>query len=322
MPETCATGIHTFPERWGRAPKATVPLTRLLIAWAVMLGGMVGFWSMRPYLAPLAWVNCTAGVLFITSKFATLVCMPPKDRRRLSWGRFIGYLFWFGMQPRQFLPEYTPDKSQPVPTVRGMFVNALTAVVFLWILPCLLPADAPQGLRVASGLIGYVFLLMFTIFDAWALLYRACGVPVEKLWHCPLAATSLVDFWGQRWNRIFSGMLRDVMFRPLARRVGAGLALFTVFLYSGLLHENFSIGAGSGYGLPMLYFVIQGLGTWLESRRTLRRVFQRRPWLGRAWTTAVVLGPVTLLLHEGYREQVCVPTLAGLGVPGLEQRQP
>jgi len=302
--------------------QTTVPAARLLIAWTAMLGGMVGFWCVRPYFTPLVWGNATAGVLWVTSKFATLVCMPPGDRRRLTWGRYVAYLSWPGMQPSHFLTEHTPADTRPVPTVRGMLLNVAAAVAFLWAIPGLLPAGTPQLLRVVSGVIGFVFLLLFAIFDAWALLYRACGVGVEKLWHCPLAATSLTDFWGRRWNRIFSGMLREVLFLPLARRAGAGVALFAVFLYSGLLHENFSVVALSGYGRPLLYFVIQGLGTWLESRRAFRRVLQRRPWFGRVWTAAVVVGPVTLLMHEGYWEQFLVPTLAGMGVPGMELGRP
>jgi hypothetical protein len=300
--------------------QCTVPMSRLLFAWTVMLGGLVGYWCLRPYCPAVDWTNSTFVVLWVTSKIATLVCMPPDNRRRLSWGRFVAYLFWPGMQPGHFLPERTPADSQLAPTVLGMLLNAVTAIMFLWIIPSLMPAGWPQALRVVSGFIGLVFLVLFALFDAWALLYRAAGVGVEKLWHCPLAATSLRDFWGQRWNRIFSGMLREVLFLPLARRLGPALALFVVFLYSGLLHENFSVGGLSGYGLPSLYFVIQGLGTLLESRRAFRRLLQRRPLLGRLWTAAVVLGPVLLLYPEGFREQVQVPTLAGLGVTGLERR--
>jgi alginate O-acetyltransferase complex protein AlgI len=280
---------------------------------------MVGFWCVRLWFTAVAWGNATAGVLWVTSKFATLVCMPPHDRRRLSWGRLAAYLLWPGMQPSHFLPERTPADARPAPTILGTLLNTAAAVAFLWVLPALLPADWPRALRLISGLIGYVFLLLFAAFDAWTLAYRACGVGVEKLWHCPLAATSLTDFWGQRWNRIFSGMFREVLFMPLARRVGPGLALFAVFLYSGLLHENFSVDALSGYGLPTLYFVIQGLATWLESRRAFRRALRRRPLLGRLWTAAVVLGPAALLMHEGYRSQFITPTLAGLGVPGFRQ---
>ena len=57
--------------------------------------------------------------------------------------------------------------------------------------------------------------------------------------------------------------------------------------------------------------------TWLESRSALRRAFQRRLWLGRLWTTAFVLGPCLLLLHEGFLQEYVAPKLVSLGVPGL-----
>jgi alginate O-acetyltransferase complex protein AlgI len=300
------------------APRRTIPVARLAVAWTIMLGGMVGYWCLRPlFVSVLAWTEGTGAVLFVSSKLATLVCMPPAERRRLSWGRFLAYLFWPGMQPRHFLPERSPADVRPAPTVAGMLLNAAAAAVLLWVLPGLMPGDWPRALRLASGLVGYAFLLLFALFDAWSLVYRACGIGVEKLWHNPAASTSLADFWGRRWNRIFSGMLREVLFFPLARRVGAAAALVSVFLYSGLMHENFSVAARSGYGLPLLYFVIQGAGMWLESRSAVRRAFQRRPWLGRLWTAAVVLGPCLLLCHEGFLREYAAPKLVSLGVPGL-----
>jgi alginate O-acetyltransferase complex protein AlgI len=298
--------------------RRTVPAARLATAWAVMLGCLVGYWLVRPlFSSTLAWTEGTAFVLFASSKLATLLCMPAAERRRLGWGRFAAYLFWPGMQPRHFLPERRPADARPAPTVAGMLLNAAAAALFLWVVPGLLPRDWPVSLRIASGLVGYAYLLLFALFDAWALVYRACGVGVEKLWHNPAASASLADFWGRRWNRIFSGMLREVLFLPLARRFGATAALFAVFLFSGLLHENFSVAAGSGYGLPLLYFAIQGAGTWLESRSALRSVFQRRPWLGRLWTMVVVLGPCPLLIHDGFLREYVAAKLVSLGVPGL-----
>ena len=49
-------------------------------------------------------------------------------------------------------------------------------------------------------------------------------------------------------------------------------AMFAVFLYSGVLHENFSLAAGSGYGGPTGYFVIQAAATWIEGRWKALRV--------------------------------------------------
>jgi alginate O-acetyltransferase complex protein AlgI len=294
----------------------TIPLPNLLVAWAVLTGGLVGFWCVRPWFTGLAWGNGSYVVLYITSKVATLVCLPRAERCRLPWGRLLAYLFWPGMQPRQFFPEQNPN-PQPAPTLRWLVLNSVTAICFLWILPALLPVAVPEWICVLSGTIGCTFLVWFVLLDAWCLLYRACGVGVEKLWHCPLAATSLADFWGRRWNRIFSGMFREVLFLPLARRLGANAAMFVVFLFSGLAHENFSVMGRSGYGLPFLYFLIQAVASWLESLRPFRRMIHKNPWLGRVWTAVVVLGPVTLLMHAGYRGAILIPTLANLGVPGL-----
>jgi alginate O-acetyltransferase complex protein AlgI len=154
--------------------------------------------------------------------------------------------------------------------------------------------------------------------DFVALIFRAMGFAVEKLWDCPIAATTLGEFWGRRWNRIVSGMARELVFFPVARRAGARLALFAVFAYSGLYHEIASFIAGSGYGGPFLYFMLQYLGVAIENVRPVRRRLQRHPWLGRAWTFAVVLLPVGLFLHPGLVDGVLLPLLVEAGVPGLQ----
>ena len=121
--------------------------------------------------------------------------------------------------------------------------------------PHCLPDATPLTIRFWIGLAGFCFLLLVR-FDVAALIFRAMGFAVEKLWDCPIAATTLGEFWGQRWNRVVSGMAREILFLPLARRVGAQLALFAVFLYSGLYHEIVSFMAESGYGGPLLYFLL------------------------------------------------------------------
>jgi D-alanyl-lipoteichoic acid acyltransferase DltB (MBOAT superfamily) len=145
------------------------------------------------------------------------------------------------------------------------------------------------------------------------------GFAVEKLWDCPIAATSLGDFWGRRWNRIVSGCLREVVFLPVARRAGAKVALLAVFLYSGLYHELFSFLVRSGYGGPAAYFLVQYLGVALENTRRARRLLRSRSWLARAWTFAVVVFPVGLFLHPKLVDDFLVPMLAAGGVPGLQR---
>ena len=170
--------------------------------------------------------------------------------------------------------------------------------MLLWLVPRALPAGTPWVLRISIALLGSCFLFLFARLDLMALIFRAMGFAVEKLWDCPIAATTLGDFWGRRWNRVVPGFLREVIFLPVARRAGAKVALVAVFLYSGLYHECVSFMANSGYGRPALYFMLQCLCVVIENTRRMRRVLRGRLWLARAWTFAVVLLPIGLILHR------------------------
>src|SRR5262249_31007781 len=156
---------------------------------------------------------------------------------RLPPLRLLAYCVWPGMQPHQFLAGQRTAAGAPVPTLSGFLLNVLTGAVLLWLVPRFLPAATPRAVRFWIGLVGSCFLVLFARLDFWALIFRAMGFAVEKLWDCPIAATSLGDFWGRRWNRIVSGFLREVIFHPVARRRGAQVALLAVFLYSGFYHE-------------------------------------------------------------------------------------
>lgn len=223
------------------------------------------------------------------------------------------------MQPQQFLKGQKLAPGAPTPTLTGFLLNVIAGAMLLWLVPRLLPTATPRAVRFWIGLVGFCFLFLVARLDFLALCFRAMGFAVEKLWDCPVAATSLGDFWGRRWNRIVSGFLREVIFLPMARRAGARIALFSVFLYSGLYHECVSFMARSGHGGPALYFLVQYLGVAIENSRPARRIFRGRTWLGRAWTTAVVVLPVGLFVHPGLIEGYLVPLLVTAGVPGLQR---
>lgn len=295
------------------------PRSRVVLAWALMIGGLVGFWCLRPWLGMKAFSFGQLGVFLLIWKIASLLCLPPEAWARFTPLRFLAYCFWYGMQPRQFLKGEVTAAHAPVPTVSGILLNALAGAALLWLVPHVLPAATPRTVRFWIALVGISFLSLFARLDVAALIFRAMGFPVEKLMDCPIAATTLGDFWGRRWNRIVSGMLREVVFFPVARWAGARVAMFAVFLYSGLYHEGISFMAGSGYGGPSLYFLLQYLGVSIENSRPARRLRHGHPWLGRAWTWAVVLLPVSLFLRPGLVDGVLVPLLVQTGVPGLER---
>jgi alginate O-acetyltransferase complex protein AlgI len=291
---------------------------RLLAAWALLLAGSLGCLLVRDRLEMMAWCNLCGLTLFSASKAAMLLRLDSAARRRLSLGSLVAYLLWVGMRTEPF-QKGAPDGSTPRRSLwlTGL-VNLTAGAVLFWGVPLLLPDATPFEVRIGIAVTGFGLMFLFAGPDWWAALYRRLGFPVEKLWDNPPAAVSLADFWGNRWNRIFSGFARDLFFLPLARVAGARLASLSVFLFAGLLHEwAWSAAVREGYGLPTLYFVIQALGIQAESTTVGRRVIRGRPLVGRLWTWLVVLGPVPLLFHATFLHGYVAPYLTGLGVRGL-----
>jgi D-alanyl-lipoteichoic acid acyltransferase DltB (MBOAT superfamily) len=130
----------------------------------------------------------------------------------------------------------------------------------------------------------------------------------------PLAADSLVDFWSRRWNLAFRDAAALLIFRPLARRWGATIALAGTFLASGLFHEVvISLPARGGYGLPTIYFLIQFAGTIIQ-RHFISRDNSHWHLPTRLTTALVILTPLPLLFHPPFCERVIIPFLHLLGV--------
>jgi alginate O-acetyltransferase complex protein AlgI len=295
-----------------------VSTRRYVLAWTLMVGSLVGVWCAGALLSTSAFTITQLVALLLGWKIASLLCLPAGAWPRLTPLRLLAYCVWYGMQPQQFLRGQKTAPGAPVPTVAGFLINVATGAALLWGVPLVLPTATPLTLRFWIGLVGLTFLFLIARLDFYALIFRAMGFAVEKVWDCPVAATTLGKFWGQRWNRIVSGMAREIIFMPLARRTGARFALFAVFLYSGLYHEIGSFIAQSGYGGPMLYFLLQYLGISIENIRPIRRRLQAHPWLGRAWTLAVVTLPLGLFLHQALVDNYVMPMLIEAGVPGLD----
>jgi hypothetical protein len=296
-----------------------VPFHRFVLAWTVMVGGLVGFWCIRPFLGTSAFNYGLLAVLLLTWKVASLLCLPKQAWPRFTPLRFLAYCLFIGMQPKQFLVGQRTAAGAPIPTFVSIVRNAISGAVLLWLVPRFLPAATPWALRFGIALVGFCLVFLFARLDFAALIFRAMGFAVEKLWDCPIAAKTLGDFWGRRWNRIVPGFLREIIFLPVSRRAGAKVALLAVFLYSGLYHESVSFMAHSGYGGPALYFMLQCLGVAIENSRRMRRLLRGRLWLSRAWTFSVVFLPVGLFLHPAFVNQYVVPVLVAGGVPGLER---
>jgi hypothetical protein len=131
---------------------------------------------------------------------------------------------------------------------------------------------------------------------------RAAGFPVRTLFPNLLLAKGFADFWSRRWNVSYSQMMQRLIGRPLGTRFGESAAMMSVFLASGLLHElAVTLPVRAGYGLPTLYFLLQGMASVWEKRSG--RIFGKIPVL-----LAVML-PLGLLFPPEFQTEVIAECL-------------
>lgn len=222
--------------------------------------------------------------------------------------RSVAYLLaWPGMDADAFLDA---RKSVSPPAFRNWFWAAfetLLGAMLLWVVARAIPHGEPL-LTGWVGMLGLILLLHFGTFQLVSLIWQSFGVKAEPIMSAPLRSTSLGEFWGKRWNLGFRQLAHELVFRPLSRPFGASAAGFLVFAISGLIHDLvISLPARGGYGLPTLYFLLQGSGIAVERSR-----FGSRLGLGhgvRGWCFMVMLlvVPVFGLFHPWFVLRVILP---------------
>lgn len=224
------------------------------------------------------------------------------DSSRVGFGRSFGYLFaWPGMDPRPFLDKNTLKGGQLTVT-SGIFCTIIGAVL-LWGLARHLRAELFTGW---VGMAGLVLLLHFGIFRLLACAWQNSGVAVSPIMNAPLAAKSVSEFWGRRWNIAFHQLAHEFVFRPLRARLGASPALVTGFLASGLVHDLvISVPARAGYGLPTAYFLLQALAVLVE-----RSGFG---WRSRVFLISATFLPAFFLFHPAFIHRVFLPFMRAIG---------
>jgi alginate O-acetyltransferase complex protein AlgI len=260
----------------------------------------------RGELQPWLFMWILAFSIFVSLKWLTWW----KARTRIAhpaWRSAAYLLAWPGMDAESFL-----DASRHVapPPLRAwlwaMFKTALGASLFWAIARKLPPGQAL--LRGWIGMLGLILILHFGTFEIAALFWRSLGVDAVPIMSDPLRSRSLSEFWGKRWNLGFRQLSHDLMFQPLHRILGAGVAGFLVFISSGLIHDLvISVPARGGYGLPTIYFVIQGLGVAVERSAFRKKRGLRRNLRGWFFLAVLTVGPLFLLFHPPFVLRVIIP---------------
>jgi hypothetical protein len=229
-----------------------------------------------------------------------------------AWRSAAYILAWPGMDAETFL-DASQRVPRPAPAVWlwASFETILGATL-LWAVARSVPQAEPL-LRGWMALLGLILLLHFGTFQVVALLWQTVGVDAKPIMATPLRATSLGEFWGRRWNLGFRQLSHELIFRPLHRRLGTDAAGLLVFAVSGLIHDLvISLPARGGYGLPTIYFLLQGTGMTIEHSR-----FGKRFGLGqgvRGWCFMMVFlaAPVFWLFHPYFVLGVILPFMRAI----------
>ena len=125
--------------------------------------------------------------------------------------------------------------------------------------------------------------------------FLASGTAMRPIQETPIAARSLRDFWGKRWNRPVSAWLHRFVFLPLARQHRPDLGLFCAYLVSGAIHAWLTLVALGAFAAceMAVFFGLQGVFILAEDR------LQVHAWpvpLARAWTLTILLATSPLII--------------------------
>jgi alginate O-acetyltransferase complex protein AlgI len=254
------------------------------------------------------------GMKAVVSVEARADGVPPLSAWR--WLRFAA--LWPGMRPAPFAHAGRGRQPGAARLIgRGCLLGSigLALAVLSWLTwhdgRALLSDGAARVLATVLLLPGLSLILHFGLFNVLAGAWRLAGVDVRPLFRAPLAARSLNDFWARRWNLAFSEMTALGIYRPLSGTLGRKTATLIAFLASGLLHElAISVPVEAGFGLPMCYFLVQGVLVLAEGRleRAGRAVSRWGVW-AHVWVLAWLALPLPILFHPPFLRGVVWPLI-------------
>ena len=297
---SCAAGNCEIKNNTGTRHSRIVDFLPLLVLPLLAL-------LFKDRLAPWVFMWTTAFALYAGCKWLTYR-EAVRHGLRPGLARILTYLLaWPGMEASDFLDiRKVPAKPQ---TREWLFAAAKmsTGIIIVWLVA---RAFAYPLLAGWSGMIGIVFILHFGLFHLLSLLWRRTGITATPIMRNPILAGSLAEFWGQRWNTAFNELAFRFTYRPLRRLSTPMTATVMVFGLSGLIHDLLiSLPARGGYGLPTLYFLIQGFSTVVERSQIGRAIGLGRGKRGWLFTLFITVTPAFWLFHPKFITTVILPML-------------
>lgn len=272
-------------------------------AAALTIGGLLSGRNLPGWMD--MWL--VAATLFFAAKWITLAKlfasgglphMPRVIAYAFLWPGLNAYGFCFG-------------RAQDAPA-RGEAVAAFLKMSAGAALICAAAEWANTHCIVAGwmAMIGIVLCMHFGAFQLLSIFWRSRSVNAPPLMQAPAKATSVANFWANRWNTAFAHLMRTQIFPPVARRYGLVIAVAIVFGISGLLHELvISVPARGGYGLPSAYFALQCFAVTLERSRFGTWLGLSHGFVGWCFVLISVGLPAVILFPPVFVHNVVLPML-------------
>lgn len=276
-----------------------------IIVWFLPLTGVTHIYFSTSLVLPGIRMLVLISILFLGMKAVSIVYRYSAKSRLnfIQWSCFA--LGWPGM-------DAVPFEQLGRAKVKNRYIDSgipffVSGVALLCLLAYSLKHyEPPAYLLCLMSFIPLIMIFHFGLFNMLSSFWATFGVSVTPLMDAPWRALSLSEFWGKRWNIAFIQMIRITVFLPLSKRANASLALLTAFLLSGVFHEvALSLPVSAGFGLPLLYFMIQVMLIKIE------RLFIKRKntVIQRVWTFSCLLLPFPLLFHASFVKEIFVPLL-------------
>lgn len=250
--------------------------------------GFIGLYFFRDFHPLFRLLAASIGMIGVIKIAALIWQLSDGTHFKSRSGVFVFLLAWPGVSVAGFT-----ERKEIDPTTGSRFLEAwLTFLAGLGIL-----IGVSLVGRGDSTALNYIALFSIMLIVHLGLVevvadgIRLLGFSPRSLFDRPYLAASLRDFWSVRWNRAFVDMNKIFIMTPLRDKVPLAILTFSIFAVSGVLHEvGISYADGMSWGLPLLYFVVQGVGMEIEKRWKLHRALV---WV---W----ILLPVPLLFTPAF----------------------
>jgi len=276
-------------------------------AWILILP-LFALYGLMP-IEPVMQMALIAISIFLLLKGQTLLAYRSIDSCVQQVSCIAWFVAWPGLDAGQFFTS-SPNLPSPRLGIWALaFANTFIGLTLFFVLaPRLVDWNEMTAGWVA--IVGIGFILHFGFFHIVALAWRHAGRDVSPIMNSPILATSLAEFWNRRWNVAFRDFTYAQVFRPVAKRYGATIASWVGFVFSGFVHElAISVPAHAGYGLPMSYFLLQGMGVAIERKAHQHGWWTRKSVCGWLFVVLFTVPAAYYLFHPQFIHRVILPLI-------------